>query len=386
MTSLDIPEKQVLWRDEEAGAGDYLWLMYLLVHRLTDQKWVAINADWEIVTVDLSATTVLPLQRAADFPARVRERDVFAFDAEVENFESNLAAARIESSQLYDLLSDPSSGIKSSAGVWRYSDVAHPQFADRVDDAYLVEATCVVRDSVALVQAGENWTSAERVSEADLQLWRDEKANGPGRDRRLLEPTRDSGGSRFISLVALMATLVEPLLRPKADKAAAAADSGNADKVQFFPKDWPFRGPSTTMDLLRSVRASGCELLAYSVHWANRSGVSDGSPSAKKHRDMMSCLAHFLHYDQLNATLFAGVEILCRMILQIESAVLANPKAPVYTGLENMIGSRLDSGGAALQGEYAQFVADEQKTAAFAMKQQRLAAEEQAKLKGPAKT
>ena len=45
-----------------------------------------------------------------------------------------------------------------------------------------------------------------------------------------------------------------------------------------------------------------------------------------------------------------------------------------------MIGSSLDSGGASLQGDYAQFVADEQKTAAFAMKQQRLAAEELGKL------
>ena len=100
----------------------------------------------------------------------------------------------------------------------------------------------------------------------------------------------------------------------------------------------------------------------------------------------MSALAHFLHYDQLNATLFAGVEILCRMILQIESAVMANPKAPVYTGLENVIDSRLVCGGAALQGYYAQLVADEKKTAAFASMLQRLAAEDQAKLKGLAKT
>ena len=100
----------------------------------------------------------------------------------------------------------------------------------------------------------------------------------------------------------------------------------------------------------------------------------------------MSFLAHSLHCDQWNATLFAGVEILCRMILQTESAVMVNPKAPVYAGLENMIGSRLDSGGAALQEDYAQFVSDEQNSAAFALKQQRLAAEEQAKLKGPAKT
>ena len=99
----------------------------------------------------------------------------------------------------------------------------------------------------------------------------------------------------------------------------------------------------------------------------------------------MSFLAHSLHCDQWNATLFAGVEILCRMILQTESAVMANPKAPVYTGLENKIGSRLDSGGAALQEDYAQFVPDKQKTAAFVLMQKRLAAEEQAKLKGLAK-
>ena len=199
MTSLDIPEEQVLWRDEDAGAGDYLWSMYSPVQRLTDQN----------------------------------------------------------------------------ACVWRYSDVAHPQFAERVDDAYLVEATCVARDSVAVVQADENWTAAEWISEADLQLLRDEKANGPGRDRRLLEPTRDSGGFRLLSLVKLMAMVLDPLPLPKAVMTAVTTGTSCSHKPHFFPKDWPFLGPSTTNELLRSVRASGWDLLVYFVPSATRSGFSD---------------------------------------------------------------------------------------------------------------
>ena len=129
----------------------------------------------------------------------------------------------------------------------------------------------MVRDSVALVQPGDGWSHAERVVEKDLDSWRDEKAMGPGRDKRLLAATRDAGGARFLSLMSLMSLLTQMEPRPKSAAASTMTTAGGS--TVYFPKDWPFRGPSTTLELVRSIRAAGVEILAYSAHWARCLGL-----------------------------------------------------------------------------------------------------------------
>ncbi len=53
-----------------------------------------------------------------------------------------------------------------------------------------------------------------------------------------------------------------------------------------------------------------------------------------------------------------------------------NPKAPDFRGLSVMTTNRLDSTGGVLTGSFAKFVAEEQKSEAFTLKQQKLYAEE----------
>ena len=66
----------------------------------------------------------------------------------------------------------------------------------------------------------------------------------------------------------------------------------------------------------------------------------------------------------------------------MERGVHRNPKAPDFRGLDVMLASRLDSGAPVTTGEFAKFIAEEQKAEAFTMKQQRLYAEEEDKRRG----
>ena len=103
---------------------------------------------------------------------------------------------------------------------------------------------------------------------------------------------------------------------------------------------------------------------------------------AIKHRDLLSVLHHLVAFDQLNAGQLAGAEMCARLILQIHQAVTRSPKNPVFQGTSLMVMSSLDSTGGVLTGKYARWTADEQKSKAFTMKQQRLYQEEEEKRKG----
>eukprot|EP00974_Lingulodinium_polyedra_P029415 2834140-Lingulodinium_polyedra.AAC.1 len=78
----------------------------------------------------------------------------------------------------------------------------------------------------------------------------------------------------------------------------------------------------------------------------------------------------------VNLPRLSSAELVSRLILQIQQAVKRNPKNPDFRGTAVMIMSKLDSSGGLLVGDFAKFVAEEQKSEAFTMKQQRLHAEE----------
>ncbi len=66
---------------------------------------------------------------------------------------------------------------------------------------------------------------------------------------------------------------------------------------------------------------------------------------------------------------------------QIHQAVEKNPRNPDFKGLALMTSSLLDSNGGVFTGSFVKYVAEEQKTEAFTLKQQRLFAEEEDKRK-----
>ena len=110
--------------------------------------------------------------------------------------------------------------------------------------------------------------------------------------------------------------------------------------------------------------------------------MSCDHPVAIKHRELLSILMHMVCYDQLNVTQLASAEALSRHVLQIHQAVRRNPKAPDFRGLQLVVVSKLDSAGGVLTGDFGRFIAEEQNTEAFTLKQQRLFAEEEDKRRG----
>jgi hypothetical protein len=116
-------------------------------------------------------------------------------------------------------------------------------------------------------------------------------------------------------------------------------------------------------------------------YFVRTSGLSGEHPVAVKHRELLGVLMHLTCFDQLNVTQLAGAEACSRYVLQVHQAVRKNPKAPDFRGLAVMTTSRLDATGGVLTGSFAKFVAEEQKSEAFTLKQQRLYAEEEDKRK-----
>ena len=329
----------------------------ILLIRLEGSQWIAASCDWEIEVLDLADHTVVPLARGAEPPQRVRGNIYMRTEVD----EVARAAAHAEARALAVVVgSAVTGGASATSAEWYFSDTDHERVGETVPgDCVRNPAVMVMRGSSALVNLGEEdgWTHAERVLPADHSAWVDEKRNGPGRDPRVLPLQKDARGQRYCNLREAL-TNMTPLTEPP-------------------PKDWPFRGPSAALELLQSARAAGEDLTTFHAYFLQSSGLSAESQVAIKHRDLLAVLTHLVCFDQGNAPQLASAELVARLVLQIHQAVKRCPRAPYFRGTQVMVMSKLDSSGGLLTGDFARFVADEQKTEAFTMKQQRLFAEEE---------
>ena len=354
----DVEEHQIAV--EYPNDPNYVWHQRFLVHRLDDQRWIGFSADLESEVIDVSQARVLPLPRGGVVPARIRGQLYFVdglTDAELDG-------ARAECHALSNIIGAGGvGGPAAAAAQWRYGDTGYEKFGETIDVAILGDAArMVTRGASALVRVEEDghtsWTFAERIGDANEQEWLSEKRSGPGRDPRVLPASRDSQGHRF-----------------------RAARECFADMTFHDPKkpevDWPFDGPSALKELLVACRAAGEELIGFHEYYLRSSGLPADHTVAAKHRDLLAVLHHLVVFDQFNLGKSGGGEKLARLILQIHQAVKRSPKNPDFRGTELMIMSSLDASGGVLTGAFAKHVAEEQKSAAFTMKQQRLYAEEE---------
>ena len=102
------------------------------------------------------------------------------------------------------------------------------------------------------------WAAAQLVKFAELERWKDAKAGGPGRDRRLLPEHRNARGIREVTL-------------------SEAADSFQP-LAQLL--GWPFEGPRAVEELLSGIRRAGHSLGTYDERWSRSSGVRQNSALA----------------------------------------------------------------------------------------------------------
>ena len=354
----DIEPTQVcLGYDEDAN---FTWHQRVLLIRLGTEstRWVAAAPDGDVNIVDLADHRVVPLTRNAPVPIRV------AGDCYVN---SNITEAQL--AEWYETARSLASivggaGVLSASGVgrWRFADTAHEEFGEEIPQE-VVNNPGLFRSegAVALAKVQDQWTFAEKVADPDLVEWKEEKRSGPGRDTRVLAIERDNSGNRYQSLRGALTNMVAPTVQDA---------------------DWPFRGPSCSREVLEGIRATGEDLSGYHEFWLRSSGASPDSSVAHHHRNLLGILMHLVCYDQLDGYRVAGVELICRHILHIQRAVKKNPRQPDFRGLEITISSKLDSPGGLLTGEFARYVAEEQKAEAFTLKQQRLYAEEASAKKG----
>eukprot|EP00971_Amphidinium_carterae_P232976 4623834-Amphidinium_carterae.2 len=318
----------------------YCWHARALLLKLNDEgRWVVLTPTLDVEAVQLSTHRVIPLAKGAPYPERVAD-DLFTFDHLTEE---QLVVARQDARSLGAVLGVTTAAPAAGDALWYYSDTAEEEFGTEVGPELLRNpASCVMRESTGIVHGPSGWTTMQRVLARDVDEWRSEKHSGPGRDPRVLPLNKDQNDVRFASLREAL-----------------------SEQVAWTspPSDWPFRGPSALMELLR---------------------LSPDHPVAHKHRDLVGILLHMVCWDQLNVCQLASGEMVARLILQVHQAVERNPKNPDFKGTEIMVASDLFASKAFFVGDFAKFVAEEQKSRAFTMKQHRLYHEEVDKEKGAA--
>ena len=351
--SLDCVEQQVCV--ECPLDPNFTWHHRVMLRRLGQGLWVVLTPDLSVERADLNTVQFIPVTRNAAMPARVLG-DVCQF---VRLTEQELRAAHQEAAALVDLMGG--GAIAAAVPVnaeWVFSDPSHRLYGSPVPTALLANpAASITRGSVGLVDHDQaSWATMERVMLSDIEDWKEEKRSGPGRDPRVLPIVRDAGGERFASFRESLGGVVEDAPRPA---------------------DWIFRGPGATLELMRGVRAAGEDLSGYHEYYVRSSGMSGEGPVAHKHRELISILFLMNAFDQLNVPHLASAELVSRLILQIHQAVMKCPKNLDFRRFSMMTISKLDSSGGVLTGDFAKYVAEEQKSEAFTLKQTRLYAEEQ---------
>ena len=81
-------------------------------------------------------------------------------------------------------------------------------------------------------------------------------------------------------------------------------------------------------------------------------------------------------FDQLDVPQLASAEFLIRWLLMIEQAVKRSPRTPTFEGLDHYITHALDEAGGVITSTFTKHIAEEQKSEATVLKQQRLHREE----------
>ncbi|CAK0811644.1 unnamed protein product [Prorocentrum cordatum] len=331
-----------------------LWHHRLLLFELGPGRWVCATPDFSVQVIDLSQHRVLPLARAAPWPAQVRG-NVYGFDPLTADQRDDLF---LRGGQLARVLGhQPGNTAAAADRQWRVSDTGHEKFNEVVADGNMLGDRAVVKGDTGLYcidEGASEWVSVQRVRVRDHDAWLEKKRSGPGRDLRILPVHRDAGGKRAM------------LLR----------ESINLFREPKFP-DWPFEGPSAAKEVLGDVAAAGLELHLYPTWWESKSGVNPTGSVAREVRLAFDYLRMLQAYDQTNMVSLAAVELICRRIVVCQKAVRRNPKAPDFTGLERFVLSNFDESGGLKTTEFDKYMAEQQKASAVALKSMRQDVEEQ---------
>jgi len=230
-----------------------------------------------------------------------------------------------------------------------------PSFGDEIPTAAVDDpAFFVCKGEVGLVCIDTVWTLCQLVKNDVLGEWRRKKLCGQKHDFRL--------AGDYVLCGNRQATFAESLERSPQEKDIAG---------------WPMGGERAALEFTASLNTAGYTWLTHHLDFVAKSGISKGSGSCRTHRRISEALSLFAQFDFLNVVNLAGAEFLIQYLIQLETAIQRNPKAPDFTFLDEFLASGVNESGAVMVPKYAHVVAERQRDKANTMKQQRLWAEEQ---------
>ena len=335
----------------------FRWHHRLLLIQISGPRWIVGTPDLHVEAADLGSHRVIPLDRDAEWPERIRG-EVYAFDPLGDEDRDTLLRA---AGRLAAVLGVPAAGPVVPVArqkEWRVADVGSARFNEVLDEADVMNPRNVVRDDCGLYTDpdGDEWLYIEKLAKSDAVSWAEGKRAGGGRDSRLCPVQRDSAGRR-------RTTLVESLEQFKPEA----------------PADWPFPSGDkvrAAREVFDGVRASGRELTQFHAFWVSKSGVNPRSNVAIEHSLIFDYLQLLMCYDMLDCGNLAGVELMCRRVLLIEKAVRRSPASPDFSGLGKFLLSAYDETGGIIASGFDKYISEFQRDDAQIMKQSRLFAEE----------
>ena len=356
--TLDIAERMCLIF---FAADQYRWHMRVLVVRIAGARWIVCTPTWDIEVVDFADETLVPLRRAAAFPADARPAFVFRPS---EATETLLATMRAEARAMGDVLGVQVVAVAANPATdafWLFADPAEELFNTVVPDGIVGNAeVCTLRESSGLVLLDqglddERWTAIEHVKESDRGGWLAEKREGAGRDRRLARVENDGGNATR-----------RPLFR----EAVAGMDRSAVPDANIF------KGPAATVEIVDAVVSSGLEPTGFVSQWVVSSGVPPTSSAAREVTLLIHMLWMLACVDRVNLFALNGVEHIARRILQLQRACRRNPRAPDYEGLSAYMDHAADTTGQIRSTEFDRHISTVLEAEARILKQQRLNREE----------
>jgi hypothetical protein len=348
IVTLDIPEVQIIV-EYPLDAGGFFWHHRVLLKRVTQGVWMCLTPDMEVVRLDLGAMRHIVLERLADFPPP-QAAYVYCFDPVSR---ATLEAKKRLATTQATLLGDGDAAEVHSS-VWVIADARRDDFGQIVASELLnAPATGIAFETKGVVTLEGEEVFVERILASDAAKFKATLRNDDG-DLRLLGDHRDGSGKRKLDLGPSVEMMRE----------SAFAD---------FPLAGDIRA---SKELLGAIVVGPGSLPRYHTEWARLSGISEHSALVYTHRTICEVLRLMHSYDQVDISNLASGEQLCRWLIQLETAVERNPRAPDFGGLDIFMGGSTSAEGKAMTSKFTEHISGKLKERAAIWKQERLYKEE----------
>lgn len=342
--SLNIGDPQVLLHFPGDAAGlDYHHRV--LLHKIGGGRWVCLTPDLELHVADLATHRHVVLGRHSPFPANIADACYVFEEVTKAELERQRRLARTMGSIL-----DDSEQVGVDSQQWIVADPSSGKIGKPLPDERVDDIVSLSQHGVA--QWDDEIVYVKEVSTGELDAFIDERKEAAG-DLRTLGDHRDPQGKRHLSFKDGLALMRES----KFD-------------------DWPFVGPRSVLEYLKSILAGPGDLISYRNLWVRSSGVMQNSAIAHEHHHLCEVLRLAITVDQIDPSNLACCESITRRLIVLEIAVSRNPTSPDFQGLDLVEEAPVSSSGQARTAGMSLWITEKLKERAQIQKQSRLYREE----------